>query len=88
MPTDATNPRRKRNAGAAILAAVILLSATGGVALYLLGRPLPQEGASPPLAWEDRVERRLDAFIDGARPKWADPVEAQMEAFLDRVGWK
>ena len=88
MPTDTRNPRHKRKAGAAILAAVILLTAMGSGALYLLGREDPQEATSPPLAWGDRVERRLDAFIDGVRPKWTDHVEARLEAFLDRVGWK
>ena len=48
----------------------------------------PHEAASPPLAWGDRVERRLDAFIDRVRPKWADRVEARMDAFADRIGWK
>jgi hypothetical protein len=90
MPTDATNPPQKRKASsaAAILAAVILLTAMGSVSLYLLGREDPQEAASPPLAWGDRVERRLDAFIDGVRPKWADHVEARLEVFLDRIGWE
>jgi hypothetical protein len=95
MPTDARKPRQKRQASAAILAAVILLTAMGGVAFYLLGRPLPQEAAghagmtaSPPLAWGDRVERRMDAFIDRVRPKWADRIEARLEPFLDRIGWK
>ena len=94
MPTDARKPRQKK-ASAAILAAVILLSAMGSVAFYLLGSPLPPEAAghagmtaSPPLAWGDRVERRMDAFIDRVRPKWADGVEARLEPFLDRIGWK
>jgi len=88
MPTDARNPRHKRKASAPILAAVILLTAMGSAALYLLGREDPHEAASPPLAWGDRVERRLDAFIDRVRPKWADRVEARMDAFADRIGWK
>ena len=93
MPTGATIQRQeKRKASvAAILAfAVILLIPVGGVTLYLLGRPLPQEAASasPPLAWGDRVERRMDAFIDGVRPKWDDSIEVRLEAFLDRVGWE
>ena len=88
MPTNARNPRRKRQAGPAILAAVVLLTAMGSVTFYLLGRPLPQEAASPPLAWGDRAERRMDAFIDGVRPKWADRLEARLEPFLDRIGWR
>jgi hypothetical protein len=89
MPTDTGNPRQKRKASAAAIpAVVILLTALGGVALYLLGREDPREAASPPLAWGDRVERRMDAFIDGVRPKWADRVEARLEPFLDRIGWK
>jgi hypothetical protein len=89
VPTDAGNPRQKRKASAAAIpAVVILLTALGGVALYLLGREDPREAASPPLAWGDRVERRMDAFIDGVRPKWADRVEARLEPFLDRIGWK
>ncbi len=88
MPTDARNPRQKRQASPTILAAVILLTAMGSVSLYLLGRPLPQEAAAPPLAWGDRVERRMDAFIERVRPKWADRVEARLELFLDRIGWK
>jgi len=87
MPTDARKPRQKRTARV-IPAAVILLTAMGGVAFYLLGRPLPQEAASPPLAWGDRAERRMDAFIDRIRPEWANRVEARMEPFLDRIGWK
>ena len=87
MPTDARKPRQNRKASA-ILAAVILLPAMGGVAFYLLGREDPREAASPPLAWGDRVERRMDAFIDGVRPKWADRLEARMDAFLNRVGWQ
>ena len=87
MSTDAGNPRRKRKASAAIPAAVILLTVMGSAAFYLLGRPLPREAASPPLAWGDRAERRMDAFIDKVRPKWADRVEAGLEPFLDRIGW-
>jgi hypothetical protein len=88
MPTDARNPRQKRKASTAILAVVILLTAMAGVAFYLLGREDPQDAASARLAWGDRVERRLDAFIGRVRPKWADRVEARMEPFLDRIGWK
>ena len=95
MPTDAGKPRQKRKVSAAIPAAVILLITVGSVAFYLLGRPLPQEAtghadmtAAPPLAWGDRAERRMDAFIDRVRPKWADRVEARLEPFLDRIGWK
>ena len=95
MTTDARKPRQKRKASAAIPAAMILLIALGSVAFYLLGRPLPQEAAghagmtdAPPLAWGDRAERRMDAFIDGIRPKWADDVEARLDPFLDRTGWK
>ena len=88
MPTDARKPRQKRKASAAIPVAVILLTTVGGVAFYLLGRPLPREAASAPLAWGDRAERRMDAFIDRVRPEWADRVEARLEPFLDRIGWK
>jgi hypothetical protein len=87
MPTDAGKPRQKRDTSAAILAAVILLIAIGGAGLYLLGRPLPQKAGSPPLAWGDRVERRMDAFIDGRRPAWTDRVEARLKKFANRVGW-
>jgi hypothetical protein len=91
MPTDSGNARPKRGAGGApiVLAALLLLIALGSVTLLVLGRPLPQEAGSDAaqVAWGDRVERRLDAFIERVRPSWADRVEARMEAFADRIGW-
>ncbi|MES2464268.1 MAG: hypothetical protein V4671_27215 [Armatimonadota bacterium] len=87
---DANNPpqKPKRDVTAVIFVAVILLAAGGSVALYFLGRPLPQETASAPIAWGDRVERRMDAFIDGSRPKWADSLETRLKKFASRAGWK
>lgn len=88
MPNDAGHPRGKRQAITKILSAVILLAPMMALGLYQLGRPLPQEDASSPLAWGDRVERRIDTFVDGVRPKWADHVEARLDKFADRIGWK
>lgn len=86
MLTDEKKPLRKLLMRV-MLATVILLPAVGGVAFYLLGRVDPQDAATVNLAWGDRVERRLDALIDGSRPKWADRVEDRLDALLDKVGW-
>jgi hypothetical protein len=88
MPKDPGKPRQRPNAGAVVLAAVILLTVIGSVAFYLLGRVDPQEPASASLGWGDRVERRLDAYIDGHRPEWTDRVEERLDAFVDEVGKK
>jgi hypothetical protein len=87
MPSEAAKPRPKREANAAILVAVILLLVMGSAALFMLGQPLPQEDAAAPLAWGDRVERRMDAFIDGRRPEWADAIEARMKGLKGKIGW-
>ena len=73
---------------APILTAIILLALMGSVGLYHLGKEDPRDAASPQMEWGDRVERRMDAFIDKNRPKWADRVEAWVESFADNVGWK
>ncbi len=88
MAKDAAAPRQRPNAGAVFLAVVVLLTVAGGVAFYLLGREDPREPASAALGWGDRVERRLDAYIDGHRPEWTDRVEERLDAFVDEVGQK
>jgi hypothetical protein len=86
MPTGARRPRPRFNAGAAALAAALLLITLGGVAFFLLGREDPADPASSALGWGDRVERRMDAYIDGVRPEWTDRVEERLDAAIDRAG--
>ena len=62
---------RTRVSAAAVVAVVTLVALAGGVGLYLLGREDPREANAPSVAWGDRVERRVDAFVDRARPTWA-----------------
>ncbi len=86
MPTEAKKPRRKWVVSV-LIAAMLVLPPLGGVALYLLGREDPRDPALSSLDWGNRVERRLDAFIDGNRPGWADPAEDKLDAFLKKLGW-
>jgi hypothetical protein len=87
MPTEARKPRQKRKASDAILAAALLLTVMGCVTFYLLGREDPQDAAFSQLSWGDRVERRMDAFIDGVKPQWTERIERRMKGFADRIGW-
>jgi hypothetical protein len=81
-------PYKKRQWRPIILSFGTLLIVTGAVGLYLLGREDPQEPGSAQMAWGDRVERRLDALIDGIRPEWTNRVEKRMDNVIDRTGWK
>jgi|GEM_PF-3394609 hypothetical protein len=80
-------PRRRANVGAAVVVALTVLVVLGGAALLYLGREDPRDAATVHLAWGDRAERRLDAYIDRVRPAWADRVEARLDGLLDRIGW-
>ncbi|GAB4452743.1 MAG: hypothetical protein OHK0029_04240 [Armatimonadaceae bacterium] len=71
-----------------MLIAAVVLIVMGGATLFLLGREDPRDPAFAKLAWGDRVEKQLDAFIDGVRPAWADRIEARLDAFLAQRGWK
>lgn len=87
MPTAGKKTRPKGQVGAVILTVVVLMIALGGVSFYMLGKVDPQDTATAGLPWGDRVERRLDAIIDGRRPPWTDRLERRMESFLNGIGW-
>ncbi len=87
VATKAQKTRKKRPVGAVLLTIALSLFVLGSITLYNLGKEDPREAGGPPVAWGDRVERRLDAIIDGSRPPWADRLEARLDGFLRKLGW-